>query len=151
MYKTILIPTDGSEISMKAVRAGSELAKSTGAKVIGLFVMPEPVPGGIWDLWTPEGDEKARAFKERFEENLKCLADAYLSKIKEICDELGVNCEVLFLKNISPAEGILKIAEEKNCDLIVMASHGMGGVRGFIGSVTLRVLSKGNKPVLVCR
>lgn len=150
MYKNILLPTDGSELSEKAIRAGIKLAKTINAKVTGVYVIPEPTPGDIWDIWTPETAEGKR-FRERFEETLKCLAERYLSKIEEIAKEEGVLYECLYTHGESISEEILKVAKDKNCDLIFMASHSRKVVSQIIGSVTLKVISRTDIPVLVYR
>lgn len=149
MYKSILLPVDGSEASKKAAEKGISLARLTGAGTIALYVIPSPSPGDIWDVWTPSEGDEAKRFKKKFEENLKCIADRYVSEIKKIADEQGVPCECLILRGDFPADEIIKISEQKNCDLIVMASHSRGGIGAVIGSVTLRVISKSKIPVLV--
>ncbi len=150
MFKNILLPTDGSELSRKAIKKGILLAKEHNAKVIGLYVIPEPVPGDIWDVWSPDSEEGKR-FRERFEAQLECVARDYIRVIEALADSEGVSFESVFLKKISPSEGILKVAREKDCDLIFMASHGRTGVRAAIGSVTLKVLAGSEIPVLVYR
>ncbi len=150
MYKNILIPTDGSEESERAIIAGIKLAKTISAKVTGLYVIPEPTPGDIWDIWTPESSEGKR-FRERFEESLRCIAQRYLEKIENKAKEAGITCECLFTRSDSISEEILKIAKEKGCDLILMASHSKKGVSQLIGSVTLKVISRTDIPVLVYR
>ncbi len=151
MYERILLPVDGSEASKKAAKTGISIAKLTGANAIALYVIPPPTPGDIWDVWTPSDSEEAKRFKQKFEEHLKTIANCYLSEIKKIADQQGVSCELLSLRGDSPADEIIKIAEQKNCDLIVMASQSKGGISAVIGSVTLRVISKSRIPVLVYR
>lgn len=151
MFKNILLPTDGSELSEKAIKKGILLAKEMGARIIGLYVIPEPIPGGIWDVWTPEDSKEGKAFRERFERQLECVAKNYLDVIDGYAQGLGVPCESLHLMDISPSEGILKVARERKCDLIFMASHGRTGIRAALGSVTLKVLSGSEIPVLVYR
>lgn len=151
MYKKILLPVDGSEASKKAAEKGISLAKLTGASTVALYIIPSPSPGDIWDVWTPSESDEAKRFRQKFEENLKCLADRYVSEIKRIADQQGVPCEGLTLRGDHPAEEIIRIAEQKGCDLIVMASHSRGGIGAVIGSVTLKVLSKARIPVLVMR
>jgi len=151
MYRRILVPTDGSDIAQKAVRHAIAIAKLTGGELLSLYVIPNPSPGDIWDIWTPEENEKAKLFRKKFEENLRCMADRYLSEIKRASDKQGLRCECISVMADSPAEEIIRTAEEKGCDLIVMSSHGKGGIGAVLGSVTLKVLSKTKVPVLVCR
>lgn len=151
MFKNILLPTDGSELSEKAIRKGILLAKEEDAKVIGLYVIPEASPGDIWDVWSPKDSDEGKAFRQKFEHQLECVARNYLKIIEGLAQESGVFCETLHLTGLSPSDGILKVAREKNCDLIFMASHGRTGIRAALGSVTLKVLSGSEIPVLVYR
>lgn len=151
MYRRILLPIDGSEASKRAADHGIRLAKLAGAETVALYVIPSPSPGDIWDVWTPSEGEEAKRFREKFENNLRCIAERYLLDVKNMADRNGVNCECLSVREDFPSDGIIKIAAEKGCDLIVMASHSRGGIGAIIGSVTLKVLSKSTIPVLVLR
>lgn len=151
MFKNILLPTDGSEISEAAVRKGIQFAKAINAKVTGLYVIPEPTAGDIWDVWSPGDTEEGRLFRKKFESRLECVAENYLRIIEQIAGESGMACESVYLKSDSPSDGILKVAKEKGCDLIFMASHGRTGIRAMVGSVILKVLSGSEIPVLVYR
>lgn len=113
MYKKILLPVDGSEASKKAAEKGISLARLTGASTIALYVIPSSSPGDIWDVWTPTESDEAKRFKQKFEENLKCMADRYVSEIKKMADEQGVPCDCLTLRGDSPADEIIKIAGQK--------------------------------------
>jgi len=127
MYKHILIPTDGSPLSQKAALHGIALAKSVGAKVTAFFAAPPATP-----------IEKA--------------ASRYLDLIGRAAEKAGVRFEGLHVTNDYPADAILVMAKKKRCDIIVMATHGEGGLRGvFIGSVTQKVLNQSRIPVLVLR
>lgn len=150
MFKNILLPTDGSNLSEDAIRKGILFAGEQNASVIGLYVIPEPTPGDIWDVWSPDSEE-GKVFKAKFESQLECVARNYLKVIEEIAHGAGVSCETLYLKGIYPSDGILKVAKERNCDLIFMASHGRTGVKAVLGSVTLKVLAGSGIPVLVYR
>ena len=152
MFKQILLPTDGSPLSEAAIAKGIALAKSLRARVIGLHVIPRPSPGDIWDVWSPEDSEEARQFRDRFNERMELMAQRYLSVIEEKAKEAGVPYENIYIHADSSYEGILKVAEEKGCDLIVISSHGNMGIReALLGSVTTRVLGHSKIPVLVCR
>ncbi|MFN3479619.1 MAG: universal stress protein [Thermodesulfovibrionales bacterium] len=150
MFKNILLPTDGSNLSEDAIRKGILFAREQNSRVIGLYVIPEPTPGDIWDVWSPDSEE-GKVFKAKFESQLECVARNYLKVVEEIAQGAGVSCESLYLKGISPSDGILKVAKERNCDLIFMASHGRTGMRAALGSVTLKVLAGSGVPVLVYR
>ncbi|WP_442891838.1 universal stress protein [Dissulfurispira sp.] len=69
-----LLPTDGSELSEKAVKSGVALAKFLNAKVTGLYVIPKPTSGDIWDVWAPENTEEGRMFRTKFEASFECVA-----------------------------------------------------------------------------
>ncbi len=151
MYKNILLPTDGSELSEKAVKSGVALAKLLNAKVTGLYVIPKPTSGDIWDVWAPENTEEGRMFRTKFEASFECVAARYIDAIENAAKEAGVPCECLYVKGESPSEEIIKTAVEKGCDLIFMASHGRKGIGSVLGSVTTKVLASSKVSVLVHR
>lgn len=140
MYKNILIPTDGSELSAKAVRSGVELAKSLGAKVTGLHVIVDaPVAAGIGKTMREPGEPAA-------------AAEAHLETVAAEAKRMGVPYQCFHLKADTPHEGILGAATARKCDLIVMASHGKGAVASLLlGNETVQVLTHSKIPVLVCR
>ena len=147
MYKHILIPTDGSTLSAHAVAQGIKLAKSIGARVTGLFAAPAPTPvvfEGAVPVALMQPDEHA-ALTAR-------AAARYLSVIEKAAKRAGIAYEGVTVTNEYPAEAILKVAAQRHCDLIVMASHGRRGLAGvLLGSETQKVLTHGKLPVLVCR
>lgn len=146
MFKHILIPTDGSELSEKAVKAGIDFAKSIGAKVTG-FRAIEMYPWAYadyvpMDVYSPE----QRAAEE------KKVSERILSVVTSYAKSAGVVSDTYYDKAIVPYEGIVKAAEEKGCDLIFMASHGRRGLAGLLlGSETIKVLTHCKIPVLVYR
>ncbi len=158
MYKNILLPTDGSLLSKKAIESGISFAKAIGAKVVGLYVSPKLSFHDILEihedeeLWGLKEAEKAKKALSHSEELERSMAGRYLSFIKTKAKKAGLACETLHLSGESPADGIVKVAAEKRCDLIVMASHGRTGISGaLLGSVTRKVLGTSKVPVLVCR
>jgi nucleotide-binding universal stress UspA family protein len=147
MYRNILIPTDGSELSQKAVVQGVELAKALGAKVTAYFAAPPATPI-IYRDHLPVGYTTPEEHQH--------IIDAATAKVLGFVDATaraaGVPCESLHTTSDFPEDEILKIAAKRSCDLIVMATHGQGGLRGvFIGSVTQKVLNLAKVPVLVIR
>ena len=147
MFKHILIPTDGSELSKKAINHGIAMAKFAHAKVTGFYAAPdfrvevysEYVPR---DLVTPE--QYRTATKKR--------AHKYLATIKKAADAAGVRYQGHFVFADFPYEAIIKAAKSKGCDLIFMASHGRRGLSGLLlGSETTKVLTHSKIPVLVYR
>jgi nucleotide-binding universal stress UspA family protein len=145
MYKHILIPTDGTPQSRKAVAGAVELAKAIGAKVTGLFAAPPATPI-VYRHNLPVGFTTP-AEHDRM---IKASADRYLNVIKEAARKAGVPCETIVVTSDYPADTILKTANKKKCDLIVMATHGRRGISGAIlGSEPQRVVAQAKMPVLV--
>jgi nucleotide-binding universal stress UspA family protein len=147
MFKNILIPTDGSPLSQKAVVQGVALAKSVGAKVTAFFAAPPATPI-VYRDHLPVG----YATPGEHEEMIRKTAAKYLGVVERAAKKAGISCESVHVTSDYPEEGMLKVAQKKKCDLIVMATHGQGGLRGmFIGSVTQKVLNQAKIPVMVFR
>ena len=147
MFKNILIPTDGSPLSQKAVVQGVALAKSVGAKVTAFFAAPPATPI-VYRDYLPVG----YATPGEHEEMIRKTAAKYLGVVERAAKKASISCESVHVTSDYPEEGILKVAQKKKCDLIVMATHGQGGLRGmFIGSVTQKVLNQAKIPVMVFR
>ena len=142
MYRHILIPTDGSDLAQRGVAHGLALAKSLGAKVSVIFVV-EPF------------SEMTGRFQEavaRYAELRKEQAASTLDGAAKSAKEAGVSCETIQVENGQPHQAIIAAADDKGCDLIVMSSHGRGGLSMLlIGSVTNKVLTQAKTPVLVCQ
>src|SRR5438552_9369714 len=147
MLKHILLPTDGSPLSARAVAAGVKLAKAVGARVTGLFVAPAPTPL-VYERFVPVGymtPEQHAALIER-------AAARYLGVIEKAAKAAGVPCECVRITSDFPADVILQTATKRRCDLIVMASHGRRGLSAvLLGSETQKVLTHAKLPVLVYR
>lgn len=147
MFKNILIPTDGSPLSQKAVVQGVALAKSVGAKVTAFFAAPPATPI-VYRDHLPVG----YATPGEHEEMIRKTAAKYLGFVERAAKKAGISCESVHVTSDYPEQDILKLAQKKKCDLIVMATHGQGGLRGmFIGSVTQKVLNQAKIPVMVFR
>ena len=125
MFKHILLPTDGSELSVAAIHQGIRFAKSIGAKVTGLCVMPLQQMI-FYDMVIP-----GEAF-QKVTQPWKELAETYLAAIEKAAKEAGVACDIVYERNDSPYESIIRVAEQKGCDLIMMASHGRKGVKALL-------------------
>lgn len=146
MYKHILLPTDGSELSEKAIKSGIDFAKSIGARVTGFFVAPQ-FHLTVYDDWVVEPMSKSE-----FDEKSTKQAQQRLALIENMAKTAGVRCDVAHAVSDSPYDAIIKIAEERKCDLIFMASHGRRGIAGLLlGSETTKVLTHTKIPVLVYR
>lgn len=147
MYQKILVPTDGTTLSKKAVRSAVELAATVGAEVVALNVVPRyPMSyfeGGI-DI---QASEVARTEKQ-WAEHGQALAD----EVSKAAGKAGVKARAITVRSDLVAEAILAAARKNRCDLIVMASHGRKGLkRLLLGSETQNVLTHGTVPVLVLR
>jgi nucleotide-binding universal stress UspA family protein len=147
MFQNILVPTDGSDFSNKAVSTAARLAHSLHAKLLVLHVRspiesPHHVEGGAL---TQLG---GKIVMQEIEDEERKLLDAAL----EIAAADGTAAETAFVAGYSTYEAVIRIAREQHCDLIVMASHGRRGISGFlIGSETQKVLTHTTIPVLVVR
>ena len=148
MYKHILIATDGSELADKGVEHGLALASALGSKVSVLTVsaplsseaIQAALAGGIED---PVG---------RYDQQIDTLMKERFAAIGERAEKHGVAVEYVHEIDESPAEAIVRFAKLRNCDLIVMASHGRRGAkRLLLGSQTAEVVTTTTIPVLVVR
>jgi nucleotide-binding universal stress UspA family protein len=147
MFKKILLPTDGSDLSKKAVKKGVDFAKSIGASVVGFF-SPEDYRALMYSEYIPP----SLLSQEEFEANAKKAAEKHLAFIEKTAAAAGVAYEGYFLSSIAPWEAIVDAAKKKRCDLIFMASHGRTGLAGMVlGSQTTKVLTHSKIPVLVYR
>ena len=147
MFKHILVPTDGSGFSNKAVTIAAKLAQDLGAKLLVLHVRspvesPHHVEGGALS------NLGGQVMMQEIEEEERTLLDAAVA----IAAAAGVSAETAFVAGYSTYDAIIRIAREQNCDLLVMASHGRRGLSGLlIGSETQKVLTHTTTPVLVVR
>lgn len=144
MYKTILVPTDGSEITAKAVGTAVTLAKTFGAKLVTLAVK-EPFPYSAISEMQPIPPQEFFDAQER-------IAVKHLDQVKAACAAAGVECIASAVEAVHPWEAIIDFGNEQGADLIVMASHGRRGVAALLlGSETQKVLTHSKIPVLVYR
>ena len=147
MFKRILLPTDGSDLSKKAVKKGIEFAKSIDAKVVGFF-SPEDYRALMYSEYIPP----SLMSQEEFEANAKKAAEKQLAFIEKTASAAGVPYEGFYLSSVAPWEAIVDAAKKKKCDAIFMASHGRTGLAGLVlGSQTTKVLTHSKVPVLVYR
>lgn len=147
MYRKILITTDGSSVSRHTACAGVELARQMGADVLALYVAPTyqfplyveiPSPGYPSD--------------EEYTARMLALGHEHTDAIMRAARTAGLACESTTAFADSPALKIVDVAQERQCDLIFMGSHGRSGWgQLLLGSVTNKVLSHTSKPVLVHR
>ena len=144
MYKRILVPTDGSEITGKAIVTAIGLAKLTGASVETIAVK-EPFPYSAISEMQPTPPQEFYDAKER-------IAAQRVQAVVKSCKDVGVACNAVTVEALHPWEAILEQAKRTGCDLIVMASHGRRGMSAvLLGSETHRVLTHSTLPVMVVR
>jgi nucleotide-binding universal stress UspA family protein len=145
MFKHILVPTDGSDLSRKAVLYGVQLAKESGAKVTSLTVT-DPYRVATMDTVLIPVDE------EEYAEQSRRLAERAMEQVKMAAEAAGVPCETIREIHDQPYRAIIDAAHALGCDLIVMASHGRRGISALLlGSETVKVLTHSTIPVLVYR
>jgi len=145
MYKQILLPTDGSQLSKQAVTSGILFAKNTGATVVGIHVIPLLHKDQL-EAWMHHDAHFAERRQELFEKS----GDKYLAFVANSALAEGIPCSCKLVKADEPYRAILKTAEQARCDLIFMASHGWReDAAQLLGSETLKVLIHSKVPVLV--
>lgn len=143
MYKHILIPTDGSESSERAAKAAVALAQAFKARLTGVHILPQHLGRIYGDLaWVDE----------RRDLQMREVAAGYLDRIAQAAKAAGVAFAPVIESGEPIWRAILQVAEDKGCDLIVMAAHGWRGIAALVlGSETSRVLIHAKMPVLVVR
>ena len=145
MYKHILIPTDGSELSAKAINEGVALAKAIHAEVTAITVSETFHTFSVNPMVVTETPEQ-------YQKDSDARAEKYLAVANNAATAAGVPYEGIHVTHDYPYEAIIAVAKEIGCDLIVMASHGRKGMSALVlGSETVKVLTHSNIPTLVCR
>lgn len=148
MFKHILLPTDGSKLSDRAVERGIELAKDLKARVTSVHVVPAFRTVADEGYVLPMGAELQR----RYEKEARARADKMLEAVAKKAQAEGIEHEGVVLMGELPYEAIIACARKRKCDLIMMASHGRRGISGLLlGSETAKVLTHSKIPVLVVR
>ena len=147
MFKSILVPTDGSPLSQEAVRRAVTFAKEAGARITAFYAKPEaPMPQYI------EGIQIDKVLQEQYDKVAEEQAQKILAFAEGLCRDAGVPCTTASSSNDSPYLAIINAANSNGCDLIFMASHGRRGIAGLLlGSETTKVLTHSKIPVLVYR
>jgi nucleotide-binding universal stress UspA family protein len=144
MYKRILVPTDGSEITAKAVQTAITLAKTVGAR-LSVISVKEPFPYSAISEMQPVPPQEFYDAQER-------IAAARVKEVMDGAAAAGVKCTGHTVEALHPWEAIIEHAKTAGADLIVMASHGRRGLAALmLGSETQRVLIHTTLPVLVVR
>jgi nucleotide-binding universal stress UspA family protein len=148
MYHHLLIPTDGSDLAEKAVKAGIDFARSVGARITAFIAVPEyqlPAPAEVLS------HRRVMSMQEH-EERAKEHAQTVLDAIARRAAAAGVEYDSDYTLCDRPHEAIIDAAKKHGCDLIFMASHGRSGLAEFLhGSETRAVLTHSTIPTLVYR
>ncbi len=144
MFKHILVPTDGSDVTKKAVDTAIKLASSLKARIYTISVK-EPFPYSAISEMQPTPPQEFFDAQER-------IASQRIKAVSEACAAAGVECQAHTVEALHPWEAIIDHAKLMECDLLVMASHGRRGVSALLlGSETQKVLTHSKLPVLVVR
>jgi nucleotide-binding universal stress UspA family protein len=147
MFKHILVPIDGSTLSLRAAKNAVRFAKVHGARITAFYAAPEYHPNISGDYMPPNFVPPAE-----FKKQVRKTVDKYLGQVKKLAAVGKVRCAGLYVSDDSPYQAIIKAAKANKCDLIFMASHGRSGITGLlIGSETNKVLTHCKLPVLVYR
>ena len=148
MNQKILIATEGSELSDKAVSYGLSVAKKLKSHV-SFVTVTEPWIAGRTIERLEAAIEKPI---DEYENTMAAWAEGVLSTSADRAKEMGVGCETIHIKDQYPAEGIIETAKSQGCSLIIMASHGRRGLKMvLLGSVANEVVSQSPVPVLIYR
>jgi nucleotide-binding universal stress UspA family protein len=144
MYQRILVPTDGSEVTGKAVRVAIDLAKLCGAQLRTISVK-EPFPYSAISEMQPVPPQEFYDAQER-------IASSRVKAVQDAAAAAGIACQAYTVEALHAWEAILDHAKDQQCDLIVMASHGRRGMAALLlGSETQRVLIHSSLPVLIVK
>ena len=144
MYQRILVPTDGSDVSHKAVETAIGLARALGAEIHALCVK-EPFPFGAIAEVQP-------APPMEFFDDQEHIAVRHVQAVEAACSAAGVRCHAATVDGVQPWEAILEHAGRHACDLLVVGSHGRSGIPALLfGSQTRGILGHTTIPVLVVR
>jgi len=149
MFHHILVPTDGSPLSLRAAKVAVELAHVHGARITAIHVMAPYVPPAAGDgiMYYPESFSP-----EEYGKAVEKEAEKALGKVQALAEAAKVRFESMAVTHAEPWQAIVDAAKARKCDIVVMASHGRRGIAGLlIGSETTKVLTHSKTPVLVCR
>lgn len=144
MMRKILLPTDGSELSTKAIAGAIDIAARLGASIVGMTVI-EPYSYSSLSEYRPESFDD-------YEARMETAARERLAALESAAKEANVEVRTLIVKSFSPYEAIIDTAQKNACDAIFMASHGRRGLNAvLLGSETQKVLTHSTIPVMVYR
>jgi nucleotide-binding universal stress UspA family protein len=147
MFKHLLLPTDGSPLSLRAAKAAVRFARANGARITAFHAMPLYHPDISGD-YIPAGFVSLAEFTRQ----AGVRADKCLGQVKQLAGAAKVRCATVRASSDAPYAAIIQAAKANRCDLVFMASHGRRGIAGLLlGSETNKVLTHCKLPVLVYR
>jgi nucleotide-binding universal stress UspA family protein len=147
MYKRILVATDGSTLSKKAVRNAIDLATAVGADLVALYVVPR-YPVRYFEGGVTISMQDVERTEKQWSEKGQAVVDA----VQQAAQAEGIKAKAVVVRSDLVAESIMAAVKKHKCDLVVMASHGRKGIkRVLLGSETQHVLTHSTVPVLVLR
>lgn len=147
MYRKILVPTDGSRLSQRAVEHAIGLAQATGARLVALHAYPKFF-GSPYGTFGPAAEVLAEAHAR----SQRADADALFAGVRRSAEAAGVGVDTVLVEATDVYRQIIAVARKHRCDLICMASHGRRGLSALVlGSETIKVLTHSKLPVLVLR
>ena len=147
MYQRILVATDGSTLSKKAVRSAIKLASSLNAELVALYVVPR-YPMTYFEGGMSISPEEVSRTEKRWADKGQAVVD----EVQQAAQVQGIKAKAVIARSDLVAESLISAAKKHKCDLIVMASHGRKGLkRVLLGSETQHVLTHSTIPVLVLR
>jgi nucleotide-binding universal stress UspA family protein len=148
MFKKILVPVDGSPLSLQAANAAVTLARDVGAEIVGFIATPIYKTHVIEDAAFAPGTLSESDFTHAVTQSI----NKHLGEIEQMAVALTVPFSRVSVTSENPAQAIVDVAAQYGCDLICMGSHGRSAIAQlFLGGVTTKVLSVSAVPVLVFR
>lgn len=148
MYKHILAATDGSDLAEKAFTRASQLAKAMGARLTLAHVGMPYVP----PLYTGDFVPSVLLSPDEHESRVNEAADKVLTRARSMCETFGLQADTAFVIDEQPYQALIDLANERGCDLVVMASHGRRGLSAvLLGSETQKLLTHSTIDTLVIR
>lgn len=149
MFKHILVPIDDSRLALKAARYALRAARASGAKVTALHVIPPFRAPAFIDGVVPYPELYSPV---AYRKSTESYSRKLLARVEKLAKAARVRCAGVLVTGEQPWRSIIRAARGKRCDLIVMATHGRGGLAAVVlGSQTNKVLTHSKTPVLVCR
>ncbi len=147
MYQRILVTTDGSKLSQKAVAAAIKLAGLTGAELVALKVV-QRYPQSYFEGGMALVGEDVKQVEKTWGD----AAQKVVNAVKKTAEDAGIKTKAVVVRSDVVSDAILSTIKKQGCDLVVMASHGRKGIkRLLLGSETQHVLTHATVPVLVLK